>query len=382
MKLQTIFVLTLTFGCRTVSEVNLDSSELSGQCGGMINIQKYMSNTISCYRPNKELKDSFSSLDSRKGLYPWIPCNKVELISHASNGEWNHKSAIAEIVKTDTFAPEDFDEIIRNSSQPLGKTRNRAFISSPIHQATVKVIRSAKESIFLDAILFGGSWGNEILREIIQAKRTKGIKVFVLRDIENVFAFDKQLTPLWNSLTKWANSEKDAVAIRADIYKRPSALPFGVDKIAQTFDSFSPSGMSFTGKSDHSKVVIADGYSESPMALISSKNPSDYTLLNYDESAIVSGPAAMAIQASYLPDIVLARKLAVKENKATEEDLKDIDRWTDKLEDIKKHGTARAAGNSSVRLSENNGDDSVRNVEHTVLQMIAGATKNIRMYNF
>jgi phosphatidylserine/phosphatidylglycerophosphate/cardiolipin synthase-like enzyme len=150
------------------------------------------------------------------------------------------------------------------------------------------------------------------------------------------------------------------------------------------------------GKSDHSKIVIADAFTQRPSMWVASKNPTDNNLLNYDEGMVVKGPAAALAQLAFGPDLRLAAEQTLKVEKykgrATDRSRGVVTKWLGEMQRLSDGSQGaiacapppapgEAAQNVDIRWAENNGDDSVRNVEHTVLQLIRGAKKNVRMYN-
>ncbi len=115
-----------------------------------------------------------------------------------------------------------------------------------------------------------------------------------------------------------------------------------------------------------------------------SKNLTDFNHTNYDEGILVYGPAASISMNAYRRDLELAVERAIKQKKIDSSGLQQVESWLN----LDSQATSRSStlhvagrGTAQVRIAQNNADDSVRNLEHNILKLIAGAGKNIRIYN-
>jgi phosphatidylserine/phosphatidylglycerophosphate/cardiolipin synthase-like enzyme len=375
---------------RTASDRSGRSDDAS-TCTSPFSLAEYLSSKQSCYQVSGNDFDTVYSLDKKRMLSPWIPCNRVQIVSMASDGQFDFKGAIAWLSDQNRFKSDQIQAAIENPQDEIPGLKGHPALNSPHHEAVVSLIRGAEKTIFLNALIFGGAWGAEIAREIM-LKQNDGVEVLILRDTENFFAFAFELDPVWYRLVEHGVQTDGLTVLRADIHTRSmSAFPFGFERVLKIAEPFVNSDVSLSGKSDHTKLLIVDGLSTNPKMFVTSKNTSDYNLVNYDEGAIVKGPAAAAAQVGFMPDILLAEKLAVKESEIyrktliSEEDKDMLQRWYQleaSLRDASEDGLkVQPFGQSAVRLSENNGDDSVRNAEMNVLQLVVGAQTNIRMYS-
>ncbi len=396
-------------GIRPQAKLGSLNSSQSGShlCGRPLAVAAALQPNLGCYQVQGKVFDTVYSLDNSRKLTPWIPCNDVQLVSMASNDLFDFASAMNWVATKPVFDPQQIKDLFRGGEFAQGGAEagvpNHQTASqlqcpatlSPNHRAMIKLIRSARKSIFFNAIIFGGSWGSELLREMLLRNQRDGVEIVILRDTENSFAFASELVPVWTALQEFGFKTDGVTVVRSNIRSRQiSGVPFGMDRITSLFSRFAKEGISLSGKSDHTKLLVIDGFESEPAMFVSSKNPSDYNLLNYDESVIVRGPAAAAAQAAYIPDLKLAHEQALNEAKRdpsrrelSAEDRELLKRWFDKDSQVRSLDPAtqilfKPAGQASVRILENNGDDSVRNAELGVLQLLASAQKSIRIYNF
>lgn len=361
-------------------------------CASDISLASLIEPQISCYAPQTSRSPSIVQLHDSRKLTPWIPCNDVQLVSMASNATFDFDGAISFIAAKDHFSINQIRSALTNPERPLPGLAAHPALNSPHHAALVELIRSAKETIFFNAIIFGGAWGSELIREMM-IKHQQGVSVTILRDTENSFAFANELNPVWNELKAFGLRSERFTVLRADINSRPlSAIPLGIDQITRLLSGLVGDGISLSGRSDHSKILIVDAFTPTPGMLVASKNPSDYNLLNYDESALVRGPAAAAAMIDYIPDLKAAQALAHRESDSRgsqqisaedDEHLKQIYTAADQAKDPSTRGLRfKPMGLADVRLSSNNVDNTVQNTEMSVLQLISGAQRNLRIYNF
>lgn len=418
---------------------------------------------------------------SAKGLYRSVPCNKVDLVSHAVSEEVSASGGLREeqprfnsdvqmrwmldFASRDTrgvslenklkvilMSPDANDTGLNafTSNLDLEKKGQVAveppILQSPIHQAAVRLIQSAEQSVFVNFMLFGGYWGSEVVRQILlRMKEKPDLKVFFLADDVNRFDSADEVEPLWNALRELSKDQgafRNMLVLPSLITQRPSALPCHLEKAKSLINTVKDElpGLNTDpltiGKSDHSKVLIVDGFTSRAAALIGSKNIQDESSAHFDESVVVTGPAAVVAQMLFGPDVAAA---ATRTNDAAERaklpnahEALLVKEWLDafrlwggaeaggsggagvwKVPAFNPAGQKGAegkivadsgptkvtlfaaspshsglmtfdqlAGTSAVRLSENNTNDTVRNTENEILTQILGAKRSIRVYNF
>ena len=389
-----ISLLALQSGCKQRA-FNAAKTRSSGDgaasCDTPVRIADYAQNKKNCYVVQGKEFDTVYNVDNKLKLYPWVPCNNVEFFSAASQAQFDYKTAIKTIRDKNPapFNPELLAGVFAQPSNAYADMNGHPALQSPLHEGMVKVIRGAKHTIMLDIMLFGGAWGTELIREILVNKeKNKALEVVVMRDNDNRFAFDPELNPLWDALLDYGHITDGFTVLNAEIDERPSAIPLGLERLSFAYSNFMKVGLNPRGRSDHSKIIIADGFTTAPAMWVASKNTTDNNLLNYDEGLVVQGPAAAVAQLTYLPDLKLAAAKAQKNKKLSEkysaEDKTLVNKWIATSESALKPDSIFAvpkAGNGEIRIGENNADDSVRNVEHTIYQLIRGAKKSVSLYN-
>ena len=403
------------------SESNATAS-LKPQCQAGISLASYAQRKPElCYATGRSGEDdNLTSFKQNYHLFPWIPCNDVRLVSMAkskfetdpgkgftaqnkhyydfeSAKEYlrGHKVDMADLTKrvfADPSKPFDSARTVTNDQGTLSFPQNPVF-NSPIHQAMVEVIRSAQDRLYINFMLFGGTWGAEILRETlvrIDAEKASGrnLKVIFMHDFDNVFVFESEMKPLWDEMIEQSLSGKYAenlLVMSSDITKREtSALPIGIQSVTAPLQAFFKSPLSLTGTSDHTKIIVADPFTDNANMIVQSKNISDYNHTNFDEGAVIKGPAASLAMASYSKDIELAFEKNTKRDDRLRGKTNVAKEWLDSIKrgiDPSSPKRYKGQGNAEVMLVENNADDSVRNVEHAMLKMISSAQKNVRVYN-
>ena len=264
---------------------------------------------------------------------------------------------------------------------------------SPVHKGMVRVIKGAKEKLYINVMLFGGSWGLELVRQgllrgIAAEKEGRDFQFILMHDMDNVFVFKPEMEPMWEELRKASLSgpySKFFSVLESDISKRrTSAFPMGLDKITGPLDNVMEADLSLRGTSDHSKVVIADPFSNEAAMMVQSKNITDFNHTNFDEGLFIQGPFVGVAMHAFEKDISFALQLAEQKEETNPALVSRVQNWIDSIrEAVSPNSSVRVAGQgeSDVRVAENNADDSVRNTEHTLLKLINGANKNIRIYN-
>ena len=324
--------------------------------------------------------------ERKRDINPYIPGNSVKMLAHAADINETHAGIISWLKQTEYFTAENIDALIANPGVQHPWEVNNPVISQPIATDLRETIRGAKETLFVDIFLMGGTWGMDIAKELLLASE-RGVKVVLVRDTDNKFSSGFEMEPLWDALEAHSYDNPNLTVMRSQINKRPSGLPFGLDNITKLFAQFFDLPLSLAAKSDHSKVVIADGLTAKPSMWVGSKNTVDSGgSFFFDEVFHIDGPAAAASQLSFLEDIREARVLAVKEGRNGGQ---PSDAWVDGLigrMERRKSGLERTvvhvAGDASVQIVENNADDSVRNAESSILALLEGAETSIDMYQF
>jgi phosphatidylserine/phosphatidylglycerophosphate/cardiolipin synthase-like enzyme len=241
-------------------------------------------------------------------------------------------------------------------------------------------------------MLFGGVWGAEIVREMLVANRERGVEVVFLRDNKNLFWFRPEIEPVWSRVIKAGATTPGVLTLRSDMTSRKGDFPFMVDVFNQLGGAPKAMGGDLAGTSDHSKVLIVDGFDEHAAAYVTSKNFSDFNYINYDEGVVIHGPAAGMLQVNYMDDLEMAVALAQRERPSNGEpalqndDLELFARWKAQKARVTHAGEGEirypAKGSASVRILENNASNSVHDLEHGVYTLIASAKKSVRLYNF
>lgn len=325
-------------------------------------------------------------IEAKRALNHWVPGNKVSVISHNADLQEDNSEMINWLKDTDYFTADAIAKVIATPESDHAWEVNNPILNQPIAESLRDTIRSAQQTLYIDIFLMGGTWGLDIAKELLLASE-RGVQVVLVRDTDNRFSSGFEMDPLWDALEAHSHQNENLTVMRAQIKNRPSGLPFGLDQITRLFDNVVDAPLSLEAKSDHSKIVIADGLSRKPQMWVGSKNTVDSGgSFFYDEVMHVEGPAAAASFMSYLPDMELAHQLALDEKVNNSE---PADGWFSTMVQTmrnRRDGSERtvcdAVGSASVLIAENNADDSIRNIEHTVLSLIESATDSIDMYQF
>jgi phosphatidylserine/phosphatidylglycerophosphate/cardiolipin synthase-like enzyme len=132
---------------------------------------------------------------------------------------------------------------------------------------------------------------------------------------------------------------------------------------------------SLNSSSDQTNLLLIDGNSPSPEALLTPKNLNG---LSHSNALWIKGPAAALIQDSYLQDLRAA---------FINSDKKDsIDSQTQRSETLEHFKINRdlypAMGQTVVRITEANVDGKIKNVRNTIIDQIKKASKHIYMEQF
>lgn len=275
----------------------------------------------------------------------------------------------------------------------------------------LKGIRSAKHTIFMDIFFFGGTLGAAFARELI-LQAEKGVKIMILRDLDNPFTYEEEMKPIFNLLMAYSLLHPDRMTVvQAYIYGHRTGWP-------QYFDALLPDsvmrgladalqlgakakGSEFwafpKAKSEHSKVVAIDATGiypgVVPTVYVGSKNLTDSSgALTFDDVTRVKGPAAVVVQDSYYWDLWYALRAGgggrdpMIDTREIEKVLAPFDSlgrvWVPALNGVvptrKELSTVGAkSGGSVVRTGENNIDGSLTGALDQDIQAIRSAKKQI-----
>lgn len=317
--------------------------------------------TLFTFDLNGILKDHHHPLLNHTGF---IPGNRVQLISED---------------KIELETMKWFSEV----QVPYRALKTHpAFSSDPIFKKIKEVIGTAKNTIFIDIFLLGGSVGlslSEFLIETIKEKikSNKNFKALVLHDYDTKSEFDFEVTPIFDYLQKERmkdpNIKKHLYLLRADISKHPAGVPFGFNKKNFIFPDAKRDTKTYVEpKIDHSKILVVDGNFPYAQALFGSKDWSDHSGgYFYDDVFFVQGPAASLAQASYFRDIKAALEKDTEDYLlVSSQILRDFQITLDKFPYI---------GKTKIRLTESDYDGTVKSTRNILVEMILKAEKNIYM---
>jgi phosphatidylserine/phosphatidylglycerophosphate/cardiolipin synthase-like enzyme len=384
---------TTVSGCllhKSSAEVTVSAAGY--KCSNGVRLIDFLGRYRSCYKRDLTEPDDVLAVGKQRLLPNWIPCNGVELVSEASNKQFDIDGAIGWLRTAPVIDQKMVETVFANPEHQPKEFANSPILRSPSHHAIVSLIRNAKHTLFMDVMLFGGGWATEILREALLANKQRGVQVVVVRDSKNLFWFKPEIEPFWSGLVKHAAVAPGVSAVRSDTLHRGDDVPFLLSAVNQISGSLTAFGGDLQGTSDHSKIIIADGFQQNAAAFVTSKNWTDFNFINFDEGVIVRGPAAGALQVSYVKDFEAAIVQAKNERSQTQEpllnadDFKILADWQEGVTKVSAGGENAfrypAQGNAAVRHMENNSNNSATTIEHTLLNLIVGAKKSIRVYNF
>ena len=392
----------LTLSCKTI-----DISESSGIKGlqvdcskPKIDLQKFLRRKHQC------VKDSYfanQEESAKRFLSEPIPCNQVSWVDVSQDLFGGDGDSQADVLNSsffkifndwlgeeDRFDPSYFPRAL-DVHTPFQENFNNSILASAIAQELKTLISQAKQSIFVDIFLFGGSWGIDLARDLIKAA-DRGVEVVIVHDNVSVFAVGNEIRPLWDSLKEVARQHPKMVVLDANISppNRVSSIPFGLERVSRLLANVVDATISLDGKSDHSKVLIVDAMyrvdrSEftsalRPKVLIGSRNWVDSAASFYhDEAVIIEGPAAVVALLDYRSDLVWARKHSA--NSIDAASAKMLDSWLSRLESMAKGPLLVAtAGQVSVESVQVSVNDEVRNLDSSIIAKVAAATQTIDLY--
>lgn len=327
-----------------------------------------------------------------------IPGNNVEIISKNDISleriEWFNERVIFNGGRLDFNAPYINMPTAENPSGHI------VFKQDPIYQKISTMISEAKDSIFIDIFLFGGTLGATLTeylldQTIIKAKANPNFKVLLLHDYATNYNMVDEMMPIFEYIQKRVASEevlKERVMLmQANIQRHPPGIPFGITnlipKTEEVFSEIEKRNTYYESKIDHSKVIVVDANTDNPQAYFGSKNWTDHSGGYYYDNAIyVNGPGAAMVQASYYTDVEAALTLDKKEQAwffykdKGFDNKKYLKRRDSILEWFKiKKDSYSFRGEESIRLAEANVDGKIKNVRNILIDMIKDARKHIYM---
>ncbi len=327
-----------------------------------------------------------------------VPGNQVEVVSKNDPSkeriDWFNQRVVFNGGKLDWSQP-----FMKMPLKP-GDEGHIAFQEDPIFQRIRDMITRAKDSIFIDIFLFGGTMGATLTKYLIDQtliKRAENprFKTLLLHDYATNYNMWPEMKPVFVYIRDRIANEPEVKAcvslLQANIQRHPPGIPFGISnlipKTEEVFKEIEKRNTYYESKIDHSKVIVIDANTDHPEAYFGSKNWTDHSGGYYYDNAIwVKGPVAALVQDSYYDDVEAALTEDPKERKwffYKEEGFGNdhyLPRKTEILQWVKvKKTTYPMVGNQSVRLAEANVDGKIKNVRNILIDMIQGAQKNIYM---
>ena len=289
--------------------------------------------------------------------------------------------------------------------------------SPSIFGETIASINAAKETIFVDIFFLGGTMGASLAKHLVKLLDEKPrLKILILRDLDNHYGHDAEMLPVFNFLQAYSFNHPDRLIIsKSHITSHSSGLPaLFQDVITDEFIKATglQDHLSLYGRavSDHSKVMVIDGKTATPIAFVGSKNWTDSSgSVCYDEVVKIVGPAAAVIQDDYYFDMFFALEREFRLDNDKGDRLLDhfLDNgWAkyngptnisrqkkvaiilqpfdllNRDESFKTHLTNKKVllseqGSTLLRAGYNNIDSSHNNVLDQVIQLVLAAKKNI-----
>ncbi|KHD88641.1 MAG: hypothetical protein OM95_07495 [Bdellovibrio sp. ArHS] len=345
----------------------------------------------------QDLRSLFPEMDDHvltaTGL---IPGNAVELVSHNETSperiQWFNDRVIFAGGKLDFSQP--------YMKMPLTNTdEGHPSFKDPMFAKIRDMILSAKESVFINIFLFGGTMGGTLskflLDQAVEKKKTNpNFKVLIMHDYATNYNMEDEMMPIFKYIKDRSQEpalKGSVILLQANIQRHPPGIPFGltnfVPKTEETFKALEKRNTYYESKIDHSKVIVVDAESDAPQAYFGSKNWTDHSGGYYFDNALyVKGPAAAMVQAAYYDDVDAALTLDPKERKwffykeqglANEAYLPQRDQilaWF-KL----KRTEYPAQGTQVVRLAEANVDGRIKDARNILVDMISKAESHIYM---
>ena len=208
------------------------------------------------------------------------------------------------------FTEDGFKKIVSDDPQQRDPVWNQ---NRGVYHQVRRLIDSAKETIFIDMFALGGVIGVSLAKHLLsRLQDNKNLKVFILRDTVNHFGGIAEQMPVYNFLLAYSYLfPKRLIVSESYIYGHTSGLPaFLKSVIDDRFVKLSGiQGMldlAVQAVSDHSKLMVIDGKTTEPKAIISSKNWSDRAgVIFFDDAVLIEGPAAAVVQDDFYHDMRL-----------------------------------------------------------------------------
>ncbi len=351
----------------------------------------------------KLLSLNFSELSDAVGDHSisalgFIPGNKVELISENDRSmeriKWLNERVI--------FNGGVFDMNLPYIKMPTPKdpSGHIAFQKDPIFIKIRDMIAEAKDSIFIDIFLFGGTLGATLAeylveQTILKYRANPNFKVLLLHDYATNYNMKPEMMPIFeylrDGIKRVPELKASMMLMQANIQRHPPGIPFGltnmIPKTPETFKLMEKRNTYYESKIDHSKVVVIDANSDHPKAYFGSKNWSDHSgAYYYDDAIYVEGPGAAMVQASYYDDLDAALTLDKTERSwfFFKEEGFGNDNYLANRDSILnwfkiKRCNYPAVGDQSIRLAEGNVDGRIKNARNIFIDMIASAQDHIYM---
>lgn len=327
----------------------------------------------------------------------FIPGNKVEVISEnkvsPEHIEWFNERVI--------FAGGKLDFTHDYMKMPLHQNdQGHPSFKDPIFAKIRDMIVDAKESIFIDIFLFGGTMGGTLSKFLLdqtieKRKSNPNFKVLLMHDYATNYNMYDEMMPIFLYIKKRIDTEpelKDSfIFLQANIQRHPPGIPFGITNIVpktkETFPALEKRSTYYESKIDHSKVIVVDANTDQPQAYFGSKNWSDHSGgYYYDDAIYVKGPAAALVQATYWYDVDAAlttdphelpwfyyKEMGLDNRRYLPQRQAILDWFR-----IKKDAYP-AVGSETVRIAEANVDGRIKDVRNILIDMIMKAQSHIYM---
>jgi len=331
----------------------------------------------------------------------FIPGNKVELISQNDQSPkrvtWVNDRVIF------NGGTLDFSKDYMKMPTPKSSEGHIAFTEDPIFIKIRDMIDSARESIFIDIFLLGGTMGGTLAKYLIDQtvlkhKQNPYFKTLLLHDYATNYNMWSEMSPVFEYIRSRIENEPDVaecmMLIQANIQRHPPGIPFGltnlIPKTPEVFNVIEPMATYYESKIDHSKVIVVDAKSDHPRAYFGSKNWTDHSGAYYYDNAIyVEGPVAALVQASYYNDIDAALTLdPIEQNWFYYKDKGfSNEHYLDRRDEIlawmkinrNNYPVINPTPEGTVRIAEADVDGIVKNVRNIIIDSITQAKNNIYM---
>ena len=208
------------------------------------------------------------------------------------------------------FTEDGFKQIVSDDPQQRDPVWNQ---DRGVYYQVRKLIDSAKETIFIDMFAFGGVVGVSLAKHLLsRLQANDNLKVFILRDTVNHFGGIAEQMPVYNFLLAYSYLFPERLIVSESyIYGHTSGLPAFLksvidDRLVKFSGIQGMLDLAVQAVSDHSKLMVIDGKSVEPKAIISSKNWSDRAgVIFFDDAVLIEGPAAAVVQDDFYHDMRL-----------------------------------------------------------------------------